>query len=77
MVRTIITPQSVDLHLSIPLKYVGKRVEITFLDLDEIENKSSNIVNNAARFKGVLNQQEAEQYDTYLQKARQEWDRNS
>ena len=39
MVRTIITPQNTDIHISIPQKYVGKRVEITFLDLDEIEAK--------------------------------------
>jgi chloramphenicol O-acetyltransferase len=31
---------------------------------------------NAARFKGLLTEQEAEKYHNYLQTARQEWDRN-
>ena len=75
MVRTIITPQNTDLHLTIPQKYVGKRVEVTFLDLDEIENKTVN-TNNAARFKGLLTTQEADQYNTYLTKVRKEWDRD-
>lgn len=72
MVRTIITPQSVDFHLTIPKKYLGKRLEITFVNLDEIETKFSSATNNAAKFKGILSPQEAEKYDNYLQKARTE-----
>jgi hypothetical protein len=75
MVRTIITPQNTDLYISIPQKYVGKRVEITFLDLDEIENKTSN-TNNVSRFKGLLTNEEADQYNNYLKQARKEWDRD-
>lgn len=75
MVRTIITPQNTDLHLSIPQKYVGKRVEVTFLDLDEIENKTET-TNNVARFKGLLTSQEAHQYNAYLTQVRKEWDRD-
>lgn len=75
MVRTIITPQNTDLHLSIPQKYVGKRVEVTFLDLDEIENKTET-ANNVARFKGLLTSQEADQYNAYLTQVRKEWDRD-
>lgn len=39
MVRTIVTPQSTDLHISIPKKYIGKRVEVIFFDLDEADSK--------------------------------------
>lgn len=35
MERTIVTPQSTDLHISIPEKYIGKRVEVIFFDVDE------------------------------------------
>jgi hypothetical protein len=75
MVRTIITPQNTDLHITIPEKYVGKRVEVTFLDLDEVENKTT-ITNNASRFKGLLTNKEADKFNDYLKKVRKEWDRD-
>jgi hypothetical protein len=37
MVRTIITPENTDIHLSVPDSYVGKAVEVTVLSLDELE----------------------------------------
>ncbi len=37
MVRTIITPADTDVHLLIAKEYVGKRIEITYLALDELE----------------------------------------
>jgi hypothetical protein len=37
MVRTIVTPDNTHLELDIPVEYVGKRLEVTYLALDEIE----------------------------------------
>ncbi len=42
MVRTVVIPQSSDLHLSIPDSYIGKRVEVIFFDLDEAEIDKNN-----------------------------------
>ena len=41
MVRTIIIPSQTDIRLSIPEKYIGKKVEITFFALDELMEKQS------------------------------------
>ena len=34
------------------------------------------LTNKASRFKGLLTNEEADKYHQYLQKARQEWERN-
>ena len=39
MVRTVITPTKTDIHLAIPKNYIGKRIEITFFAIDELEEQ--------------------------------------
>jgi hypothetical protein len=41
-------------------------------DLKQLEKPK----NNAARFKNLLNREEADKYNTYLQKAREQWERD-
>jgi hypothetical protein len=45
-------------------------------DLKELTEGKITQINNAARFKGLLNEKEAVQYDEHLKKVRNEWDRN-
>ena len=40
MVRTILTPQNADIHLSIPKNYIGKKVEVMYYLLDELEEET-------------------------------------
>jgi hypothetical protein len=37
MVRTIVIPKDTDLHITIGKEYVGKKIEVTYLALDELE----------------------------------------
>lgn len=75
MVKTVIIPQNNSIHLSVPEAYIGKEIEILLYAKEELTEAKPAVANNAARFKGILTTEEADQYDTYLQKARNEWDR--
>ncbi|EQA78884.1 hypothetical protein LEP1GSC193_2840 [Leptospira alstonii serovar Pingchang str. 80-412] len=39
MIRTRLTPQNTDLHLSIPEGYVGKNIEVLLYAVDEIKEE--------------------------------------
>ena len=45
-------------------------------DLIELMGEKAYQSNNAARFKGLLTDEEAEKYHQYLKQARSEWDRD-
>ena len=76
MVRTIVTPDNNLLSLSIPNSYVGKKIEVLYYAVDEVEEEAKPVkTNNAARFKGLLTNEEADKYDAHLKQARTEWDR--
>jgi len=74
MVRTIITPTQTEIHLSIPKKYIGKKVEITFFALDELVKKQSK--RTLGDFLGLLSKDDYTQINEYTQQARKEWNRN-
>ncbi|MDR1356462.1 MAG: hypothetical protein LBJ58_02190 [Tannerellaceae bacterium] len=77
MIKSSLTPQSDTITLSIPLNYIGKRVEILLYTDEELHEDTcaSTHDSGVARFKGLLKGSEADKYQQYLQKARQEWDR--
>jgi hypothetical protein len=76
MIRTTITPVNTNIHLSIPKDYVGKQIEVLLYATDELNRTNHGTANNAARFKGLLTDEEAEKYHHYLKQARNEWDRD-
>jgi hypothetical protein len=76
MIRTVVTPKNTDLHLSIPENYIGKQIEILLYTTDEVKEEKNIKNNNAARFKGLLTNEEADKYNSYLKQARSEWDRD-
>ena len=79
MVRTIIEPQNNTISLLIPNDYVGKKLEVMIYADDEIWRLSAGVKSSRPKissFKGILTNDEAEKYHQYLQKSRQEWDRN-
>jgi tRNA isopentenyl-2-thiomethyl-A-37 hydroxylase MiaE len=77
MMKCSLTPQSDTITLSIPFNYIGKRVEILLYTDEELHEETSVGTHDSgvARFKGLLKDSEADKYQQYLQKARQEWDR--
>jgi len=77
MIRAIITPQNnfLTLNISIPNSYIGKEIEVLLYAKDEPIQSPAVKNNNAARFKGILNTDEANKFSDYLIQARKEWDR--
>ena len=72
MVRTILTPDNTHIELDIPAEYVGKRVEITFLPLDDIVADKKTM----SDFWGILSDKTAGELHTHVNKSRDEWDRS-
>jgi hypothetical protein len=76
MVRTIVTPENNLLSLSIPNSYVGKKIEVLYYAVDEVEEEAKPVkTNTMAHFKGILSEEEANQLQEYVKKSREEWDR--
>jgi hypothetical protein len=76
MIRTIVTPQNNNILLSIPNNYIGKEIEVFLYAKEELEEQKTTKVNTASRFKGLLNNDEADKYNTYLQQTRSQWGRD-
>ncbi len=73
MVRTIITPTQTDIQISIAKEYVGKPIEITYLALDELENKPN--PKSMADFFGILSEGTYQELKKHTEQARSEWNR--
>jgi len=74
MVRTIITPTQNDISLLIPKNYIGKKVEVTFFALDELEEKQPQ--KTLGDFFCSLSEEECFQLREYTTQARKEWNRD-
>jgi hypothetical protein len=74
MVRTVITPGQADVSFKIPENYIGKRVEITCLPLDDfaMENKPKATL---GEFFGLLSAEDAQSLREHTKRVREEWDR--
>ncbi len=76
MIKTIVVPQNNYLQVAIPNSYIGKEIEVLLYSKEELMGEQTNKLGNASRFKGLLTEQEAEKYITYLNQARKEWERD-
>lgn len=74
MVRTIITPAETSIQLSIPKDYVGKKIEITCLALDELIPATP--PQTMADFFGTLPEETYNELKKETQNARKEWNRD-
>lgn len=53
MVRTSITPEQTDIHISVPQNYVGRKLEVLLYPVDEliiIEQKEKHIGKNPSNY---------------------------
>jgi predicted metal-dependent hydrolase len=75
MIRTIVTPKNNNILLSIPNNYIGKEIEVFLYAKEELVEQKPTKTNTASRFKGLLNNDEADKYNTYLQQTRNQWER--
>ena len=73
MVRTIITPTNADVHISIQKEYIGKPIEITYLALEELEQKPVS-KKTMADFWGILSDETAEDLHKHVKQSRDEWE---
>ncbi len=73
MVRTIITPTNTDVHMQINKEYIGKPIEITYLALEELEQKPVN-KKTMADFWGILSDETAEDMRAQVKQSRNEWE---
>lgn len=71
MVRTVITPTNTNIHLSIPKEYIGKRIEVTFLSLDELEQNTHK--KTMGDFWEIISDETAKILHEDVKKNRKEW----
>jgi hypothetical protein len=77
MIKTIITPQHNSYPLQIPENYIGKKVEVLFYALEEVmEEKQAITTKKPSDFFGSLSKEDGEQFQQYITKTRNEWERN-
>ncbi len=75
MVRTVIIPTNTNINLSIPEDYVGKPIEVTFLALEELEQKPAK--KTMADFWGIISDETAEALHKQVEQNRDEWNKNT
>ncbi len=72
MARTIIIPENKTIQVAVLETYIGRQVEITYLALDELEQKPIGIT--MADFFGVLSEADYKSLKSQTEQARGEWD---
>ena len=74
MLRTTITPENMDVHISVPQNYVGKKLEVLLFAADEVVEESSIPKNSMAKFWGVISNETGQELHNSATKSRNEWD---
>ena len=74
MITTSIRPTSQNVQVAVPEEFIGQDVQVVMF----VEQKESSLPKpkNAAQYKGLFTEEEAEQFQHYLKEARSEWDRD-
>jgi hypothetical protein len=76
MIRTTITPQNTDVHISIPQDYVGRKMEVLLYATDELVEEKPIVKSTMAQFWGVISTETGEDMHKSALKSRNEWDRD-
>ena len=76
MIRTVITPQNTDIHISIPENYVGRKMEVLLYATDEVVEEKTKSSDTLAQFWNVLSEETGEDLHKSATKSRNEWDRD-
>ena len=71
MIETIVTPESKTLYVSILNNYIGKEIEVLLYAKDELVEGKTTKPNSAARFKGLVTNEEANKYHAQLSPTQQ------
>jgi hypothetical protein len=73
MMKEILTLADTHIEFDIPMEYVGKRVEITFSQVDDIVDEKKITM---ADFWGILSDETARELRIDVEKSRAEWERD-
>ena len=75
MIKTIITPQSTNVHLLIPKDYVGKEVEVILYTTSEINVYEQRKEDKKASLRGrlQLSEEQNEDFHQHAKNIRNEW----
>jgi hypothetical protein len=77
MVRSLLTPQTTDLHICIPPDYIGKKVEVLVFTYDEaIEKTAKSKTGIMEKFWGIISDETAEEMHKHVNQSRDEWERD-
>ena len=72
MIRTSMIPQHTDILLSIPSKYIGKKIEVLLYSVEEIIEESPQKV-TMSDFWGKLSDESAKKLHETVNEMRNEW----
>lgn len=77
MIRTLVIPNQTNLIVKIPNNYIGDKMEITCIALDEVEEIIEKPKNLLSKYKGALNLSEHQQreFEKYVNDGRAEWNK--
>ncbi len=81
MIRTQIIPESnnVQVNVTVPNSYIGKKVEVTvFLEEEKIQNGTKQNIKapDISKFEGILSEERANEFQKFAEEIRQEWERD-
>ena len=76
MIRSLLTPETTDLHISIPTDYVGKKVEVLVFACDETTEAPKTNPEIMAQFWGVISENTTEEMHKHITQSRAEWERD-
>lgn len=76
MIRITATPTDSNIVLSVPERYIGKRIEVLMFDVDEVnlESRTESPKLKPSQLRGFLSADTAEAIQQHLQQSRNEWD---
>lgn len=74
MIRTIITPADTNINISVPEDYGGKPIEVTFIALDELQQKPAK--KTMDDFWGVISDETAKTLHKEVEESRNKWNNN-
>jgi hypothetical protein len=76
MIRSLITPQTTDIHIAIPDDYVGKKVEVLVFTYDEPSKAPEPTPNIMSQFWGVISEDTTREMHKHVAQSRGEWERD-
>ena len=76
MIRSLITPQTNDLHIALPDDYVGKKVEVLVFTYDEPKDPPKITLGVMAQFWGVVSEHTTQEMHKHIAQSRAEWERD-